>query len=152
MWKSLNSTGLNILNPGFGRGFLFCTLVMKYLLIALLFLSSCSSEESRLSGTWKLQRIYDHGSKKDHQQNAQVVQGLIQRTLSFSGQTCTDVFYRNGQLVDSVQNKFVLRNGGRQLALFEDDFLVEFWEFVKFKPDTMELVNPTNMVYVFVKQ
>lgn len=125
---------------------------MRYLLIAILFLASCTSDNSKLSGTWKLQRIYDHGSKKDHKQNEQVQQGTIRRTLSFSGKTCTDVFYRNGQLVDSVKNTFVLRNGGKQLAFFEDDFLVEFWEFVSFKPDTMELINPTNMVHVFVKQ
>ncbi|MGZ8545186.1 MAG: hypothetical protein ACXWV0_07805 [Flavisolibacter sp.] len=125
---------------------------MRYLLIGLLFLVACNTNESQLSGTWKLSRIYDHGSKKDNKQNELVQQGIIKRSLSFSGKTCTDVFYRNGQLVDSARNTFVLRKGGTQLALYEDEFLVEFWEFVSFRPDTMELLNPTNLVYVYIKQ
>lgn len=124
---------------------------MKNLIILLVLFSACSAKDDHLIGSWKLSQVYDRSSAADHSMTAYIKEGSVTRTLSFNTTECVDVLYRDGKLSDSATANYRIAGEGRHLSLFQQGQMIQFWEILSVGRDSMKLLSPSNMVYVFAR-
>ncbi|HEY0356462.1 MAG TPA: hypothetical protein VGC29_09670 [Flavisolibacter sp.] len=104
-----------------------------------------------IRGSWKLSRVFARSTASEHSMTNHIRQGLIKRTLLFTGSNCIDVEYRDGKLIDSLHMNYRIAGEGKHLFLYQNNQLIEFWEILSLGRDTMKLVSPANMVFSFAR-
>ena len=125
---------------------------MKYLIFfAILICISCSSSENYLLGSWKLHQVFNRSTASNHSMTTHLQNDSIRRTLTFTDTECTDVLYRDGKLEDSMKANYRIAGKGQHLSVFHNQQMTDFWEILSVGKDTMKLLTPSNLVYVFIK-